>query len=297
MIDNAAHGRSRSRLRAVMMFPLVRLLVAGVLVVLAFLAAQKLVSLLPLVEWARAVALAVVGVVAVVTVYFAYVRFYERRGLSEFSRPGALKELGVGLAIGAALFTGTIGVLAALGVYRVTGYGSAENLVELLLIGGVLAGVFEETLFRGVVFRILEEWLGTWIALIISAVLFGLIHLLNPNATLFGALSIILEAGVLLAAAYVVTRRLWLVIGLHAAWNFTQGGIFGVQVSGMPAKGLLRGTLSGPTWLSGGDFGAEASIVAVILCVSVAIAFLVRAIRTNRIVPAPFLRARASAPA
>jgi hypothetical protein len=61
-----------------------------------------------------------------------------------------------------------------------------------------------------------------------------------------GALSIIFESGVLLAAAFVVTRRLWFPIGMHFAWNFTQGGIFGVAVSGGAASGLFRGQLSGP---------------------------------------------------
>lgn len=289
-----AQGTSVSRWRAVVQFPLVRLFVAGAVVVLAFIAGRWLVSLLPVDLWWREQLSLLIGTAAVVGAYCAYVRFYERRTVSEFSRAGAAKELGIGLLIGGALFTITIAVLAALGVYRSTGVGTAENLVEIFIGGGLAAGVFEETLFRGVIFRILEEWLGTWVALAISSVLFGLVHLLNPNATMLGALSIILEAGVMLAAAYIVTRRLWLVIGLHAAWNFTQGGIFGVQVSGRPVKGLLQGTLSGPEWLSGGAFGAEASVVAVVSCVAVALVFLARAIRMNQIVPA-FWQRRAHA--
>ena len=101
-----------------------------------------------------------------------------------------------------------------------------------------------------------------------------MIHLLNGHATLQGALCIIFEAGILLAAAFMLTRRLWLPMGMHFAWNFTQGGIFGVAVSGGATAGLFRGELSGPTWLSGGAFGAEGSVVALVLCASVGVGLL-----------------------
>jgi len=131
-------------------------------------------------------------------------------------------------------------------------------------------------LVRGILFRIMEEALGTWLALILSALLFGLMHIANPNATLWGALAIAIEAGIMLAAAFVFTRRLWLAIGIHFAWNFVQGGIFGVAVSGNGVQGLLQSTLSGPPLLSGGAFGAEASIFAVIVCLAAGV-YLTRA--------------------
>jgi hypothetical protein len=81
----------------------------------------------------------------------------------------------------------------------------------------------------------------------------------------------------MLAAAYMLTRRLWLPIGLHAGWNFTQGGLFGVAVSGNASHGLLQGTLTGPVWLSGGEFGTESSVVAIIFCGLLGIAVLMRA--------------------
>jgi uncharacterized protein len=104
--------------------------------------------------------------------------------------------------------------------------------------------------------------------------IFGALHLANPNATLWAGLAIAIEAGIMLAAAYVYTRRLWLPIGIHFAWNFVQGGIYGVSVSGVEAKGLLQSTLSGPALLSGGEFGAEASIFAVIVCLAAGIFFV-----------------------
>ena len=220
--------------------------------------------------------------------YRAYVKLVERRRGLEFGAQGAWRELGSGLVIGAALFSATIGVLAALGLYTVQGWRAPAVLIAPLAMS-VGAAVIEEVLVRGVIFRIIETSLGTWIALVISAALFGLVHLGNPNATWLAAAAISLEAGIMLAAAYVLTRRLWLPIGIHAAWNFTQGGIFSVAVSGGKTEGLLVATLNGPRWLSGGEFGAEASVVAMLLCTALGAWLLVLAARRGHFV-APFWR-------
>ncbi len=220
--------------------------------------------------------------------YRAYVKLVERRRGIELGAQGALRELGSGLVIGAALFSATIGVLAALGLYTVQGWRDPVVMIAPLAMS-VGAAVIEELLFRGVIFRIIEASLGTWIALVISAALFGLVHLGNPNASWLAAAAISLEAGVMLAAAFVLTRRLWLPIGIHAAWNFTQGGIFSVAVSGGKTDGLLVATLRGPSWLSGGEFGAEASVVAMLLCTALGAWLLVLAARRGNFV-APFWR-------
>jgi hypothetical protein len=124
--------------------------------------------------------------------------------------------------------------------------------------------VFEETLFRGVLLRHLEKLVGTWWALVATAMLFGGLHLANKDATLVGAFSIMVEAGILLGAAYLYTRRLWLAAGMHAAWNFTQAWVFSVPVSGTgQSVGILVTRRAGPEWLTGGDFGLEASLAAV----------------------------------
>jgi hypothetical protein len=100
------------------------------------------------------------------------------------------------------------------------------------------------------------------------------LHAFNPGATLTSSIAIALEAGVLLAAVFMVTRRLWMVIGLHTAWNFTEGGIFGASVSGGDAHGMLASRFHGPDALTGGAFGPEASIVAVLICLAAGILFL-----------------------
>ena len=225
------------------------------------------------------------GVLVLLAAYALYVRFVEKRTVSELSLRGAWKEVLAGLLIGSLLFASVMGVLAAVGALHVAGSNpasAAASLVPAL----VLAAIGEEIMFRGVIFRILEAWLGSWIALALSALLFGFAHAGNPGASVLTSSAIAIEAGFLLGAAYMLTRRLWLVIGLHFAWNFMQGGVFSIAVSGVASEGLLQSQLSGPDWLTGGAFGAEASVVAVVCCVLLCAAMLTIVARQRRFVPA-----------
>nr|WP_250649073.1 MULTISPECIES: CPBP family intramembrane glutamic endopeptidase [unclassified Actinomyces] len=206
------------------------------------------------------------------------------------SRPGALGELAAGLVMGTVLITMVFAVLALAGAYRVTDVGWSTG-ITVGLYTGLVAGFAEELLFRGVLFRLVEKRVGTLWSLAVSSLVFGLLHLANPDATLPGAVAIAAEAGILLAACYVLTRRLWFAIGVHAAWNFVQGGVFGSDVSGSgTGRGLLEGSFSGPVWLTGGDMGVEASVVAVLICLVAGAAVLAVARRRG------LLLARAEAP-
>ena len=205
--------------------------------------------------------------------YYSFVRIVERRPVVELLSRGCVREAVAGAAIGVGLFSAVIGILFLLGSYSATAPKASSTVIPILMTA-VMAGVTEELLIRAVAFRILESWLGSWLALGISAVLFGVMHLPNPQATALSSAAIALEAGVMFAAAYMVTRRVWLAIGIHVAWNFTQSGIFGVPASGVVSTGYLEGHLHGPTLLSGGAFGPEASIVAVAACLAVGLYFL-----------------------
>jgi hypothetical protein len=230
----------------------------------------------------------VIGAVVVAAAYIIYVHVVERRSVSELALGPAPAELCGGFLIGAALFSLTIGMIWALGDYTVVGVNHWTAILPPLVLG-LAAGVLEEIVFRGVLFRITEEWLGSWGALAFSSILFGAGHLANPHATLTSALAIALEAGVLLGAVFMITRRLWLPIGLHAAWNFTQAGIFGATVSGTTQGGLLVSRLTGPQWATGGGFGPEASLPAVIVSLS-GIVLLVYIVRSGGIVRPIWLR-------
>ncbi len=217
--------------------------------------------------------------------YLAGARWIERRPSRELAPGHAVPELAAGLTLGFALFSGVMAALWAMGVYHPTGWGGAQGLAAGLALA-VMSGVIEELLFRGILFRLSSRLIGTWGALLFTSALFGLAHLGNKGATLSSGVAIMLEAGVLLGAAYAVTERLWLPFGLHIAWNFTEGSVYGMQVSGnTAATGLVRGSLTGPPLLTGGAFGPEASIIAVILCLLAAVYLLYRTIKLGRIEP------------
>lgn len=123
-------------------------------------------------------------------------------------------------------------------------------------------------------------------ALLFTSALFGVGHLANKGATLSSGLAIMLEAGFLLGAAYSLTGRLWLPIGLHIGWNFTEGSVYGMQISGNAnPTGLLRGSLTGSRLLTGGAFGPEGSIVAVLVCLALSVYLLYRTAQLGRIEP------------
>lgn len=218
----------------------------------------------------------VVLIAAVLATYTGYVRAIERRPVAELGRVGLAGEFTLGALIGGALFGLTMWVLWLAGVAQVTG-GAGWAALGFPLLGALIAAVTEEVIVRGILFRIAEESLGTWIALGLSAAIFGALHALNPGATLVSSIAIALEAGILLGAAYIFTRRLWLAIGLHASWNFTEGGVFGAGVSGTKVQGLFDSHFQGPEILTGGAFGPEASLVAVLICLTAATVLLTAA--------------------
>jgi membrane protease YdiL (CAAX protease family) len=224
--------------------------------------------------------------------YVVFVRSVEGRPVSELALPPAAREMGIGLLIGAGLYTVCVLILMAMGIYRADGINPVSFMLPAVAMA-LSSGFLEELLFRGVLFRIVEEWLGSWVALVVSSLVFGLVHLMNPTATWTGALFISVEAGVLLAAAYMLTRRLWLGIGFHVAWNYTQSAVFSGIVSGSDsAPGLIRNTIDGPQWLTGGSFGLEASLVAFLLCTTTGVILLVMAVRRGNIVPPSWKRRR-----
>jgi uncharacterized protein len=227
------------------------------------------------------VALAIAGF----AVYVGYATFIEQRGLSELALPGMGRQLGVGLLIGAGLYVACEVILMALGIYRIDGLNPLSYMVPAIAMA-LSSSVYEELLFRGVLFGAVEQWFGSWAALVVSSLVFGLTHLMNPQGTIEGAMFIAVEAGVLLAAAVMLTRRLWLSIGFHMAWNYTQSAIFSGIVSGNDAQpGLIRSTVNGPDWLTGGNFGVESSVLALLLCTTTGIVMLVMAVKRGRVVP------------
>lgn len=220
---------------------------------------------------------------AIVAAWKGLKRWVERSEDRELAFVGAHRELGAGLLLGAALFSAVTGVVALLGGFEVLGLRGTGELWSMLAIA-VFSGTFEEVLFRGILFRHIETMLGSWAALALTSALFGAAHLGNADATWFSSFAIAVEAGIMLGAAFMLTRHLWLAIGIHAAWNFTQGWIFSIPVSGGDAPlGLLITRRVGPDWLTGGDFGLEASFVALAGATLFGLALLYRAAKQGEV--------------
>jgi membrane protease YdiL (CAAX protease family) len=197
--------------------------------------------------------------------YAKLVSWLEQRRTPEVGLATMRSGLTNGTLIGIGLFCLTLALIFMCNGYRLHG-GSFWDMIATF---GMMVGIatIEELLFRGVLFRIVEERWGTLVALIVSGALFGGLHLINHNATIWGAVAVAIEGGLLAGAAYAATRSLWLPIGLHLGWNFAESGIFGATVSGSDTTvgGLLTGVPHGAAFFSGGAFGPEASIWAVLV--------------------------------
>lgn len=240
----------------------------------------------PIKATVHVIALAIAGF----AVYIGHAQFIERRAVPELGVAGLGREFGIGLLVGAGLYAACEGILMALGIYRIDGLNPLSFLIPAVAMA-ISSSVFEELLFRGVLYRSVETWFGSWAALVVSSLVFGLSHLANPQATLEGALFIAVEAGILLGATVMLTRRLWLGIGFHMAWNYTQSAIFSGIVSGTDAEpGWIRSTVRGPDYLTGGNFGVESSVLALGLCTTTGIVMLVMAHRRGLIVPPAWKR-------
>lgn len=266
------------RLRRVIAFPLT-LLVIGVAMVIAALVIVSLgMNLLPIASNSpmsalRGLAAGLAGIAA----YTAFMRWVERAPNREFAAAGAGRELALGLLTGSGLMLLSAGLVALLGGFRIEGVSGTNNFWTMLAIA-LYSGPIEEILFRGLALRLLEKLIGTIWALAVTSAFFGLAHLTNPDSSYFAAFAIAMEAGILLGAAYLLTRRLWLAIGIHSAWNFTQGWVLSIPVSGTGASdGLLITRREGSDWLTGGAFGLEASVVTLFVATIAGLLMLRRA--------------------
>jgi uncharacterized protein len=219
--------------------------------------------------------------------YRFFVLRIEKRPMTEFNPKGAVRELGAGLLLGCLMASSLFALLASFGVYRVEGFDGMSLEIVRRTATAFLVGLHEEMLLRGIVFSIMEQSLGSAFGVVGSAILFGLGHLPSEGATTMGIVNSI-AAGVTLAAAYMLTRRLWLPIGMHIAWNITIGQIFAAVVSGHGTEpGLLRGSLHGPDWLTGGQFGVEGSVVSLMMDVIASTLLLWLAAKRGNVVARP----------
>jgi len=277
-------------------FPLVAMAIAIGLFILAVAGASLIGKLLPpMPPIEKSAVNAAVSIGLALAVYKLVIVRLGEHPRDDLPAAGAVKGLAAGLLIGFLLFCALVGIAALFDVYNIVGPGDTRELVKDLIGMTILAGFMEELLFRGILFRWIEAFAGSWAALIFTSALFGLAHIFNANATWASSLAIMVEAGALLGGAYMLSGNLWLPIGLHAAWNFTEGFIFDVPVSGNDVHGLVESQLSGPVLLSGGAFGLEASMIGVVLSIPLGAVLIGLAARRGRIVAPMWARRHAEA--
>jgi uncharacterized protein len=244
---------------------------------LSFALMEALLPKAMLVAWPNLVA-----ALACALGYWAYVNRVERREVSELGASGALIEWARGAGLAVLLGLLTLAPLWGLGVYRIEGLGGGAPLF-MQIPEMVLVSVMEELLIRGVIFRIAEQAWGSRRALVGSTVLFVAAHL-PGEISLMGVL-VTAAASLAFTAAYQLSRRLWLPIGMHFAWNYLFSAIFSLPVSGHAAKGWLHGSMSGPEWLSGGAYGIEASAMALLVWALAAALLLRRVYGLGKFMP------------
>jgi membrane protease YdiL (CAAX protease family) len=227
------------------------------------------------------------GLIASILVMCAYYIFYkyvEKRRILEMSTKGILKNLTLGILMGMTLQFLTVLVIYLNGDFKVISVNPIFFIIIPLTVAFTVA-IFEEILIRGILFRIIEEKLGSYFALIISAIIFGGLHLINPNNSLISATCVAVEGGLLLGAAYIYSRSLWLPIAIHFAWNFIQSGILGAITSGNEkTNSLLNTQITGSKIISGGEFGPEGTIQATIFCLIVTSVLMYLNMKENKLI-------------
>jgi len=276
--------------RRFLSFSLAQLVIeAAALLILTQLAVTLLLTLhAPLLElYGSSLTSAVVDILLSFGVLIIAVRLPEHRSLAELGLP--CRHIGRDLLLGflatGMLFSALAGIMALLGWYRVTGTAPGDNIPGILLGGAWLflgGAVIEEVLFRGIIFRLLERVIGSWIAIALSAIFFGASHLANPNATIVGALAIAITAWLAAALLFMLTRSLWLLIGFHWAWNLFEATIFGNPTSGRTVAVILHSHLTGPPLWTGGAFGPEAGLLVIIAGLLIALPLLWLTLRDKK---------------
>lgn len=184
---------------------------------------------------------------------------------------GIVSQTAIGAGIGLAIMSAVINVLRLTGHYQIENVNPSFSVLSPAVLY-LFVAIFEETVFRGFIFVTLEDKWGSFVALTTTSLLFGLAHLVDtvPGVSfahhLRSAIFIGFEAGILLTAAFMLTRSLWLGIGIHWAWNFFEGPFYGASVSGTnDVSTFYRAHTMGSQLLTGGTFGPEGGIVCLII--------------------------------
>ena len=271
----------------IVQFPLIRLLIAALFMV-AVLALDKVFKLTVLSPLSGNILIifkyieAIIFFVLLVAAYRFYAKLVERRTAPELSFSNWLSEFGLGFLISMGLVIIIVAILYIPGYLNFVGLAANKRVALDLAVKFAMGAFIEELFFRLIIFKLSEELLGTWIAFSIQAVFFGFAHQANENATIFTSISLITIGGIFETAAFIYTRRIWFPFGIHMAWNYFQSGIFSMPNSGTSYDGLITTNISGPVAITGGNFGIEASYVAIFLCLIIGVWLVVSSYKAGQ---------------
>lgn len=222
---------------------------------------------------------------ATLALTWAFCHFLDRSSISQLGlhRRRWFAYLSAGLGFGAFLILLVFAVLWTAGWLTVEPSDSWQSSTFVASVATwILISFVEELSFRGYIMQGLARAWGMPVAVIVSSLLFGGVHALNPDATFLGILTIVV-GGVLFATAYLVSKSLWLPIGLHVGWNLAEIHILGLPGSGHTEPSILHTVTHGPELITGGGFGPEGGIlVLAVELVGIAILLLGRRIALVR---------------
>ncbi len=205
----------------------------------------------------------------------------------------ALKQTALGFLLGTLLISAMFGVMYLFAAFTVQKVVWPVDLLPSLLFFFLVAAC-EELIFRGYIFSVIDRGCGTTIGVLASSLIFGFAHWINPVESLtfwehlYSCAVLSFEAGLPLVAGYILTRRIWLSVGIHWAWDFMEGTVFGFIVSGADlGESILTSRATGNFFISGGAFGPEASIIAFLIGTISGAAALVWAYKNDKWRPFP----------
>lgn len=207
-----------------------------------------------------------------ITVFFLWVKFIEKRAINSigFQTKRPLKTYIIGFIIGLGAITVITAILTLIGAiklqYHPVGYGYIVIDIAIIALGWMIQSAFEEIATRGWLIPRLGSHCSPIMAITITAILFGILHLFSSGVTVLSFLNLTLS-GIFFAGYAIYNENIWGVCGLHFSWNLTLGNIYGFPVSGYSANGktLLQSQQIGSKLLTGGDFGPEGGLVTTIL--------------------------------
>ncbi len=271
--------------------PIARIILGLMACFIAFILAQNILDkLLELAKIGRELQNLIKGIGSAFSVILAYRYFFgwiEKRKITELSSKNLEWNLVIGVSIGTFLQILTIMTINLFGDFYIISVNNFSFIIIPLAVA-IAVATFEEILIRGIIFRIIEEKLGSYAALGISALIFAALHIFNPGASFLSTICVFI-AGLLFGSAYIYARNLWLPIAIHFAWNFVQSGIFGSVTSGNDTiSSLLTTKLSGNILITGGNFGPEATLQAIVFCGVAAGIFIYMNVKNRKLIHKKF---------